>query len=158
MPEQELQARVEAARQEERTAALAQQAEFETKLAAARADERQRVLAEAERKNKIAAFAQTVTMGKRALPSTADEIGALLDELPDAAREKVQALLGKIAEVGTVDLSEIGDAQGGQTKTLGAEVANALHAHLASGGKLETFFAANRLGDPAQYDLAAFGK
>ena len=157
MTEQELQARIEAARAEERTAALAQQAEFEAKLSAARAEERQRVLAETERKNKIAAFAQTVTAGKHALPVTAEDLVALLDEIPDSARENVQALLGNIAASGTVDLSEIGTANGAQQKTLDAAIANALRAHLAAGGKLETFFAANQLGDPQTYDLAALG-
>lgn len=157
LTEPEAQARIEAARAEERARALAQQAEFEARLAQARADERERVQAELARRGEIRAFAQQVTMGKRALPFTPAEVESTLDAIPDAQREQVQQMLAKIVKSGTVDLSEIGDAQGAARKALDDVQTGALKAHLARGGNLKNFFKANGL-DLAAYDVSAFEK
>lgn len=157
MTDAEVQAKVEAARKEEREKALLAQADADKKIELARKEERERVLAEQERKGKIATFAQKVTLGKRALPTKPEELVALLDATPDTVRPQWEALLGKIAEAGTVDLSELGSSADGGAKQLPVYAKRLLSEWVSKKKTVAEFFEANpELGEMVQYNLAEF--
>jgi len=158
MNDDELEAKLAAAREEARLAAERQMQEFQTQLARAREEERAKVMAELQRQNEIAQFAKTVTNGKRALPLSEAEMVKFLTGLPDDVRIAVQDVLRKIVEKGLVDLSEIGSSLNVPTKKqLDPAVRFALTRYLNGGGTLASFCKANDL-NPDDFDLSEFEK
>lgn len=104
-------------------------------------------------------FAQAMTTGDgRALPFTPDEMKELIFALPQQYRAPVKDAFKRIVDTGLVDFSERGTSRGGVPRKLDADDEIALRRHLASGGSLDVFFAANTdLGPKSDYDLKEYG-
>lgn len=159
MTEAEIQAKIEAARAEERTVALAAQRDVEAKLAKARQEERERVLAEQKRVNEIHALAAELTTGPKAFWHKPAELEELLAKLTDDDRALVAPLLRDIRKKGLVDLAEHGhQGQGAGGKELPKEIKPLLKSWLAAkDNTVAGFFAVNpELGQAEEYDLSAY--
>ncbi len=158
MTEAEIQARVEAARQEERQVALAAQQKENERILAARQEERERVLAEQKRVNEIHALAVELTTGPKAFWHKPEELEALFAKLTDEDRALVAPLLKEIRVKGLVDLAEHGhQGTGAGGKELPKFARPLLTEWIAHKGTVAEFFAANtELGKAEEYDLSAF--
>lgn len=119
-------------------------------------------LAQLREEQELAQLSMKLTStGNNALPTTPNELQALLTAIPQPQRQSVIALLENIYRSGLVTFSEVGTSnQRQQTNELGPEMAAVLSAHLAEGGKIEDFFNVNAdlLGPMASYDLRKFTK
>lgn len=110
----------------------------------------------------IAEFSAAITGGTaeqpRGLKVKADELSALLTELSDDQRGKVETLLTGIVNGGLIDFNEVGHGKklNGLIE-LAAEIKPLLRQWIAAGRATDEFFAANvELGGAGQYNLAEF--
>lgn len=152
---------IEQARADARLAAESQAREMEAKLAAAREEERARVMRELQRKETVNSLVIKLTSGKRQFPYRPNELGDALMKLSDVDYQIVAPILERIQETGLVELGERGTEGHGMTmlKRLSEETRVALGRFVTAGGKVETFFKANdQLGKPEEYDLTEFTK
>ncbi len=137
-------ARIATAREEARLAALGERDELEKKINLAREQERTTILAEMARKQEVITLATKLTSGKFQLPYKTDELNAILIQLTDADRAIVAPVLEKIHTAGVVELGERGsNGHGGGFKELAAYAKPLLKDWLAKGDTAEAFFAAN---------------
>lgn len=112
----------------------------------------------------IAEFSATITGGTasqpRGLGVKADDVSALLAELSDDQRGKVETLLTNIVTAGLIDFNERGhNRKLDGVIELAKEIKPMLVQWLAAGKTVAEFFAANpELGGAGQYNLAEFEK
>lgn len=121
------------------------------------------LMAGMRRNQHIAQFAAAVTSGSatqpKALPLQAAELESTLKAMPDAIREKVEAMLSTILSAGLIDYAETG--KGGQQKTLTPVpdyAAAMLRQVITVGNSVEAFFQTAGLGSASDYDLTPFIK
>ena len=112
----------------------------------------------------IAEFSATITGGTPAQPRglgvKADEVSALLAELSDDQRGKVETLLTNIVAGGVIDFNERGhNRKLDGLIELAKEIKPLLKQWIDAGKTTAEFFAANpELGGAGQYNLAEFEK
>ena len=119
-----------------------------------------------KRSSHIAELTQRLTGGNDAtphgLPIPADELAELLTSLTPETQERVESVLGRIAEQGLIDFNEHGSSQvQSGTTPLPPEMARQLNIWLSKDGNtVEEFFKVNavELGAMADYNLAEFHK